>query len=123
MSRGNTEGSFGILSVQINIIPVLLPENTAYLISVGEGVYMVTHLSLRSVYFSIKDMHTNKHSALSSCALVAVFLLAGCLCFAPRQHRGGDALCNPWCVPGIYRESERKRDEEGCDCSNTHTHI
>lgn len=54
----------------------------------------------------VKDMRINKHSALSSCASVAVFLLAGCLCFALQQRRGGDALCNSRHVPGIWRGGE-----------------
>lgn len=88
-------------------------ENTTYLNSLlkGEDVHMVNtkrHTSLLFVYLSVKDTHINNHRALSSCASVAVFLLAGCLCFAPWQHRGGDALCNLWRVPGMGRERERE---------------
>lgn len=66
-----------------------------------------TRFACHSAYLFVMNRRRGPHSAAS----VAVLLLAGRLCFAPQQRRGGDALCNRWCVPVIHRGSEGKMEK------------
>lgn len=134
LSRGCHEGSFGILAVWRNTAAMPGKYNLPDSFVGGRGrshahIYvnrLDTHIHL-SVYLSVRNTHTQTNRARSSWASVAVFLLAGCLCFASRQHRGGDTLCNLWRVPGIYTETEREKERErGMEKgvpAVTHTHI
>lgn len=103
-SCGNSEGSFSILCLENHHASVISRKTqlTWFLLS---RAFTWSHTCLLPAYL----LHINKHSVLFSWDSVAVFLLAVCLSYAPRQHRGGDTLYNLWRVPGIYRETQRWR--------------
>lgn len=131
LSRGCHEGSFGILSVWRNTAVMPGKHSLPGSIVGGRGrshahIYVNrpdTHTHTSPSTFLSETTHTNKHRARSSWASVAVFLLAGCLCFASRQYRGGDTLCNLWRVPGIYTETEREMEKGVPAVTHTHTHY